>query len=503
VVLVSRSTLDSGADAALEGSYPVLPSERAWGTWALLAISVSLAIATWDFLIGGFVAYYLGALDGMLVMTAGALVGILLIILACLPVATKYGIDSIVSCKAQLGTRGSALALLAQYGSVIGWNCLLLIFLGRASAEILIATGVAGEGARGALEVFFGILGVASVWVLLRGGPRRMRNVGPWIAGAVVALSLVILVLLLAEFGPGAIFDAKPVASSGSKQWDIATGFEILVAVTLAWWPYVGGMARLAPSAKGALWPTVAGLAIAVCVVSTIGLWSGLMLPDSGGDPTTYLVELGGLGVGIICLAFIVLANIGTTMVGVYVSAIGLKQIPVVQHRVPWNATTALTLLPVVVVIVFFADGMFAHIGTFLAFVGLVFAPIVGLQLADYYVLRRRRLNVRGLYQTEPGSPYHYWFGVNPVAVVSIAVGFASYLYLLDPVDFTSRSPYQYISASIPSALVAGVLYIVLTRAIVIPRGLGDYGSRAEDAPPPVPARAAAGVAALEGSGER
>jgi NCS1 family nucleobase:cation symporter-1 len=497
---LSQTDFDVSADAALEGSYPVLPTERVWTTWPMLAISVSLAIATWDFLIGGVVAYYLGALDGMLVMTAGALVGIFIIILVCLPVATKYGVDSIVSSRPQLGVQGSSLAMIAQFVSVVGWNCLLLIFLGHAAAEILIATGVFGEALRSELEVIFGLLGVVAVWLLLRGGPQHMRNYGPYVAGAIVALSVLILILLLVNFGPGKIFDAKPVASSGSRQWDMATGFEILIAVTLAWWPYVGGMMRLAPSSRSALWPSVTGLAVAVVLVSTIGLWSGLALPDSGGDPTTYLVELGGLTTGTIALVFIILANVDTAMVGVYVSAIGLKQLPFVQKKLSWNTTTAITLVPVAVVILFFSGWAFEHIGTFLAFVGLVFAPVIGVQLVDYYILRRQRLNVRGLYLTEPGSPYYYWHGFNPVGIVSIAAGFGTYLYLLDPVNFTSRSPYEYLSASLPSGVMAGLVYFVLTRLIVMPMKLGGYDSEPAERTPDTVAAGAPVATMLEGS---
>jgi NCS1 family nucleobase:cation symporter-1 len=500
VVRLSETEVDVGADAALEGSYPVLPSERVWTTWPMFAISVSLAIATWDFLIGGFVAYYLGALDGILVMTAGSLVGIFLIILVCLPVATKYGVDSIVSSRPQLGVRGSSLAMIAQFVSVVGWNCLLLIFLGHAAAEILIANGVFDESIRSELEVIFGLLGVAAVWVLLRGGPQHMRRVGPYVAIAIVALSVLILILLLVNVGPGKIFDAKPVASSGSRQWDMATGFEILIAVTLAWWPYVGGMMRLAPSSRSALWPSVTGLALAVVLVSTIGLWSGLAIPDSGGDPTTYLVELGGLTTGTIALVFIVLANIDTAMVGVYVSAIGLKQLPFVQKRVSWNMTVGLTLAPVAVVVLFFSGWAFEHIGTFLAFVGLVFAPVIGVQLVDYYLLRRQRLNVRALYQTEAGSPYYYWHGFNAVGIVSIGIGFATYLYLLDPVNFTSRAPYEYISASIPSGVVAAAAYFLLTKLVVMPMRLGDYESASpERSPAGAPATATTMMKSPEG----
>jgi NCS1 family nucleobase:cation symporter-1 len=64
-------------------------------------------MATWCYIIGGYVAYYLPAGKGIIAMVAGSLVGILLILLATMPVATKLGIDSVASSIPQLGTRGS------------------------------------------------------------------------------------------------------------------------------------------------------------------------------------------------------------------------------------------------------------------------------------------------------------------------------------------------------------------------------------------------------------
>ncbi len=103
---------------------------------------------------------------------------------------------------------------------------------------------------------------------------------------------------------------------------------------------------------------------------------------------------------------------------------------------------------------------------------------------------------MRGLYRSTPGSAYYYWHGFNPVAIGAIAAGFATYLYLLDPVNYTSHAPYEYVSASIPAALVAGAIHYVLTRGLVLPRGAGDYAvasapAAATDAAAPV------GVAAV------
>jgi NCS1 family nucleobase:cation symporter-1 len=361
------SDLGTGTSSATEGSWPVLPAERSWGARALFGISVSAAIATWCFLIGGYVAYYLPAGVGTIVMIAGALVGILMIFLATVPVATKYGIDSVASSKPQLGTRGSWIALFALYTTVIGWNCLLLVFLGRAAAEIVITLGIAGDGARPIMVSIFAAIAVVVVWWILRGGPDTVRDTGPWIAIGVLVLGVIILVLLVTKAGLGTIMDAVPAYASGNKTLDISLGFEVMVASVLSWWPYAGGMVRLCPSAKTAQWPVVFGLGLPVGLVSIIGLWSALAVPDSAGDPTVYLTNLGGPVVGVISLLFIILANVGTVMVGVYVTAVGLKQIGPME-KVSWNGTTGITLLPVLVIVILFPNYFFDHIGTFLSF---------------------------------------------------------------------------------------------------------------------------------------
>ena len=46
-----------------------------------------------------------------------------------------------------------------------------------------------------------------------------------------------------------------------------------------------------------------------------------------------------------------------------------------------------------------------------------------GILIADYYVLRRTRLDLEGLYQSD--GPYWYVGGFNPVAMIALVVGIA------------------------------------------------------------------------------
>jgi NCS1 family nucleobase:cation symporter-1 len=46
-----------------------------------------------------------------------------------------------------------------------------------------------------------------------------------------------------------------------------------------------------------------------------------------------------------------------------------------------------------------------------------------GVVVADFFLVRRRRLDVEGLYSDSPGGAYHYAGGFNPVAVAALVLG--------------------------------------------------------------------------------
>ena len=59
---------------------------------------------------------------------------------------------------------------------------------------------------------------------------------------------------------------------------------------------------------------------------------------------------------------------------------------------------------------------------------GNLFAPIAGVLLADYVLIKHGRVDLPGLYTRN--GPYWYWYGVNPIAVLWVAAGLAIYLWL-------------------------------------------------------------------------
>jgi NCS1 family nucleobase:cation symporter-1 len=54
--------------------------------------------------------------------------------------------------------------------------------------------------------------------------------------------------------------------------------------------------------------------------------------------------------------------------------------------------------------------------------------PIVGIQVCDYWIIRRRRIKLSDLYEPKPSSIYYFYKGFNPRSFVAWGLGFATQL---------------------------------------------------------------------------
>jgi NCS1 family nucleobase:cation symporter-1 len=467
---MSEETQRSHGESIDETNWPLLPSERTWGRLELFIVLLVAASATWCYIIGEYVGYYLQMKPGIATMTAGAMIGMLLVTIAVVPSATRYGIDSIVASRPQFGNRGWIITVFLQYVSIIGWNSLLLIFFGQSTAQFLDVTGIVPAGT-GWVVPLATIVACALVFGTLMRGARGIARVSNVLFFFIVGVGAWLVYLLLTEQGD-AIANAAPAYASGSMQWDYITGIEIGIVSLLSWWPYIGAMVRVAPNAHTAVVPSMLGMGLPVPLLSIVGLAAILALGTS--DPSSWMVEAGGSFYGAIALLFVIAANLGTAIIGVYATAVGLRNIPAIA-KMSWSATVLFGLVPVAVIGIFVPTLFFSNFGTFLAFIGVFFAPLCAIQIVDYLLLRKQKLNVRALYESGTDSDYGYWGGFNIAAILAMAAGFFTYLYLLDPITYVSRSPYEYLTASLPTAVVGGVVYLVATLVLVKPSGKGGY----------------------------
>ncbi len=466
-----------------ETAWPLLPRERTWKTRQLFIVLLVAASATWCYVIGEYVGYYLPLWPGALAMTAGAMIGMLLVTLAVVPSSSRYGIDSIQAAVPQFGRNGWGITVALQYLSIIGWNSLLLIFFGKAVSEFLNALGFGGAGLDNWLVPVATVVACGVVFFILLRGATGLERISMVLFFFIVGVGLFLITMLLVREG-GALASAQPAYASG-KRLDFQYGVEIGLVSLLSWWPYIGSMTRQAPTPRVAVMPSMLGMGLPVPILSIVGLASILVLETS--DPAQWLTKVGGNALGAVALLFVIAANFGTATAGIYASTVGLKSVPGLR-KMSWNAALALSLVPVMVIGVLVPNWFFDHFGTFLAYIGVFFAPMVGIQIVDYFVLRHQRISLRAIYDPSPQAAYAYWRGLNPAAVVAMLAGVGTYLYLLNPQSYAIHEPFSFVGASLPSAIVAAAVHVGLTQALVRRAGRGGYPATRAAAPTARPA---------------
>ncbi len=463
-----------GESSADTGAWPLMLSERTWGPWRLAAALATAAAATWCYLIGEFEGYYLNFFHGSLALTGGSMIGMLLVLLAVGPTCIRYGIESVASTKPQFGSAGWVIPALLQLLSIIGWNSMLLIFFAKSLSQLLSVLGwlPTGTGTEQIIP-FATLIACAVVFFVLLWGASGVTHLSN-ILVLHVFVGFWMLFLLVSRRWPELVA-AQPAFAHPDMLWNYTTGTEIGICSLLSWWAYIGAMIRMAPNGRTIAVPVMLGMGAPVPLLSLIGVAGVLVLKTS--DPSSWLRTVGGHAYAIIALSFVTAANFGTAIAGIYASAIGLRNFRRLE-KLPWVVVLLVTVMPVALIGMFIPEFVFNRFGTINALIGVAFAPLCGIQIADYYLIRHRRIDIRAIFDRSPSSPYYFWAGINPAAVAALIVGCSTYIYLLNPITYESHGPYRFLTASLPASLLAAVAYVVVTRLIVIPAGRGGYERR-------------------------
>jgi len=90
---VERGAAELIRQESIFGRLPLLPGEREYGTRGAHSTCIAYAVATWCFLTGGYVALYVGAIQGAIALVAGSLIGCYLTTMAPALACQRYGLE--------------------------------------------------------------------------------------------------------------------------------------------------------------------------------------------------------------------------------------------------------------------------------------------------------------------------------------------------------------------------------------------------------------------------
>ena len=299
----------------------------------------------------------LGFTKGLLAILLGHLIGCVLLFLAGL-IGAYTRKSAMETVKMSFGQKAGLLFPILNVIQLVGWTA-IMIYDGALAANGIFSTGA---------WVWCILIGaLILVWLFI-----GIQNLGKVNTVAMTALFLLTIVLC------GVIFKNHIPVMEADGSLSFGAAVELAVAMPLSWLPLISDYTREAEK------PFAATLASAVVygIISTwmyvIGMGAALFTGES--DIAQIMVKA---GLGIVGLLIIVFSTVTTTFLDAYSAGISSESIaPKLSGK--WVAVVV-TVVGTLAAILFPMD----DITGFLYFIGSVFAPMIAIQIADYFLLKK------------------------------------------------------------------------------------------------------------------
>ncbi len=428
VTLTPAAESEAATHAALwnDDLRPCTRAEHSWNgsSFAFLWIGMSLCIPTYS-LASGMIALGMNWLEAVLTIFIGS-VAVLVPILLVSHAGTRYGIPYPVFARLWFGTRGAHLPALARALIAAGWFGINSWFGGLALDAI--ASRVIGPWTAlpGHQALAFALFWLANVAVAMR-GPQAIGRLAAFAAPTIALGALALLGWALTRTGGFGRLLATPPSLHGTAFWAVFFGSVIGV---ISFWATMAlnipDFSRYARTQRGQLIGQAASMPLAMALFSFVGiavtsatqivygaaLWNPVELILKFPTP---VVVLGG--------AIVMLSSI-TINVGANVVAPARAFENLWPSRITFGVGAILTgVLSLAMqpwyVLSQFSNYIFGWLGTY----GALLGPIDGIAIADYWLVRRKQLDLLALYA--PGGRYAYRNGFNVRALLAVAIGWA------------------------------------------------------------------------------
>ncbi len=405
---------------------PCTRNEHSWSgkRFASLWVGMSICLPTYS-LASGMIALGMNWWEAVLTILIGSLV-VLIPILLVSHAGTKFGIPYPVFARLWFGSRGAHIPALARAVIAAGWFGINSWFGGQALDAILgrIIGGWDTVGFH--LGISFLLFWAINVLIAMR-GPQAIGKLA-----SVAAPTLVVAAVALLIWAVTRVDGFGHMLSIGStvKEFHFWGAFYPSVIGVIAFWATMAlnipDYTRYALTQRGQTTGQLLSMPVTMALFSFIGISvtsaTVLLYGQAIWDPVmlivkfpTFAVVIGGL---------IVILSSVTINVGANVMAPARAFENLWPRRITFALGAVITgLLSLGMqpwyVLSAFSNYIFVWLGTY----GALLGPFDGIAIADYWLVRSKRLDLAQLY-TENGR-YDYSRGINLRAVYALILGWA------------------------------------------------------------------------------
>lgn len=299
----------------------------------------------------------LGFWKGILAILIGHIIGCAMLFFAGL-IGGKVRKSSMETAKMSFGCKGGLLFAALNIIQLVGWTA-IMIYDGALAANSIWSIG----------NPLWCILigGLIVLWILI-----GIKNLGKVNTVAMTALFLLTIVLSFVIFGKGT------TQNTIGEGLTFGAAVELSVAMPLSWLPLISDYTREAAKPVRATVASVVTYGIVSAWMYLIGMGAAIFTAES--DIAQIMVKA---GLGIAGLLIIVFSTVTTTFLDAYSAGVSSESITT-KFSAKWIAVGVAVIGAVGAIFLPLSD-----ITDFLYFIGSVFAPMIAIQIADFFMIKK------------------------------------------------------------------------------------------------------------------
>ena len=300
----------------------------------------------------------LGFAKGILAILIGHVIGCSLLFFAGYigALSKKSAMDSTALSFGKIGAKIFALFNVIQ---LVGWTGIMIYDASLSLNEIF-------STQKWVWAVITGLLII--LWVI-----AGITNIGKFSFGVMIALFVLTIVMCKVVFFGG----NSSVSAEFQEALSFGQAIELAVAMPLTWLPLISDYTKEAEKPFAATFASSVTYCLVSCWMYIIGM--GLAILTSESDIAKIMTAA---GLGKIALVIIILSTVTTTFLDAWSAAISFKTI---FEKAPEKITAiVVTVIGTLAAVLFPMD----NITDFLYLIGSIFAPMIAILLADYFILK-------------------------------------------------------------------------------------------------------------------
>ena len=300
----------------------------------------------------------LGFAKGILAILIGHVIGCSLLFFAGYigALSKKSAMDSTALSFGKIGAKIFALFNVIQ---LVGWTGIMIYDASLSLNEIF-------STQKWVWAVITGLLII--LWVI-----AGITNIGKFSFGVMIALFVLTIVMCKVVFFGG----NSSVSAEFQEALSFGQAIELAVAMPLSWLPLISDYTKEAEKPFAATFASSVTYFFVSCWMYIIGM--GLAILTSESDIAKIMTAA---GLGKIALVIIILSTVTTTFLDAWSAGISFKTI---FEKAPEKITAIIvTVIGTLAAVLFPMD----NITDFLYLIGSIFAPMIAILLADYFILK-------------------------------------------------------------------------------------------------------------------